>query len=407
MGRTRKQPRGESMIPFEEAFDCVMGHCSAPVKPENILLSESVGRILAEDVCADRDIPPFHRVAMDGYACRQQDLANPLTVMETVAAGQKPEKKIGPDQCAKVMTGCMLPRGADMVFMVEQSREIQPGMVTYTGDVKAPYSTNIARMGEDVQAGETVLAKGTLITPRHIAVLASVGKTHLSVNKRVTVGIISTGSEVVPTHDKPLPHQIRDANGPQLAAMVRQCGCICYEYGIAPDTPGLIADRVSKATQECDVILMTGGVSMGDFDLVPGILKEQGYTIHFDRIAVKPGKPTTFSTAENAVCFGLPGNPVSAFVMFTLMVKPYLYACMGHNPEPGSLCLALAEDWTRGKNSRTEWRPVTLTNDCKARLLPYHGSGHFHALSYAFGIAAIPRGTKHLNQGTLVNVRQI
>ena len=394
------------MIPFEKAFAQVMDRCRPVQEAENVSLSESVGRILIKDIPADRDIPPFDRVAMDGYACRRQDLGNELEVIETVAAGSVPEKTIEKNQCAKVMTGCILPRGADMVFMVEQSSEVKPGFVKFTGNAKTA-AGNFAAKGEDIKKGSTVLKKGTLIKPHHIAVLASVGITQVPVYQKLKVGIISTGSEVVDPGAAPLAHQIRDANSPQLAALVRSAGCKAIEYGIAPDEKEKLRNIIKKASGECRVILMTGGVSMGDFDLVPGILTDLGFEIIFNRVAVKPGKPTTFSVSDSSVCFGLPGNPVSAFVVFELLVKPFLYKMTGHSSIAPTLLLPLSESWSRKKSARTEWRPVILTEKGEVKLIEYHGSGHYHALSEAFGIAAIPQGVTHIEKGTIVNVRQI
>ncbi|MCK5077245.1 MAG: molybdopterin molybdotransferase MoeA, partial [Calditrichia bacterium] len=302
---------------------------------------------MAEDVKSDRELPPFNRVAMDGYACRRADINKDLEILEIVPAGHQPQKIIGENQCAKVMTGCPLPKGAEMVFMVEYSEELAGNKVRFIGNEKQAKAANYALMGEDISAGEMVLPKGTLIAPKHIGVLASVGYAEPKVIVQPKVGIIATGDEIVEPSQTPEPHQIRNSNSYQLFTQIKRAGAIPQYYGIAADTFEAINSSLEKAASECDVILLSGGVSMGDFDLVPDVLKAANFEILFNKVAVKPGKPTTLAVSSRAVCFGMPGNPVSTFVIFEIMVKPFLYQLMGHTFKQQAIKLILAETFSR------------------------------------------------------------
>ena len=188
---------------------------------------------------------------------------------------------------------------------------------------------------------------------------------------------------------------------------VERAGAVPQYYGIAEDTFEAIDDSLKKAASECDVILLSGGVSMGDFDLVPDVMKANNFEILFDKVAVKPGKPTTLAVSSQAVCFGMPGNPVSTFVIFEIMVKPFLYQLMGHRFNPPIIKLPIAETLNRKKAARDSWTPVKINENGEIESLKYHGSGHFHALSYADGIIKFPKGENELKKGTLINVRQI
>lgn len=395
------------MIEFNQAFQTMMESAVQIEKRERVALEHACGRILAEDVLADRAIPPFNRVAMDGYACRRADIAHPLEVIETIAAGHTPQKTVGENQCAKVMTGCMLPHGADMVLMVEYSEELNDGQIRCTGTEKQIAKDNVAPLGEDLQPGDLVLSAGTLIESKHIGILASMGCSEPVVVSTPLVGVISTGDEIIEPWEKPDTVQIRNSNSPQLLSQIQRLKVEYRYYGIVPDSEEALYQTIHRAADECDVVLLTGGVSMGEFDLVPGILQKNRFKILFDRIAVKPGKPTTFAVRGDAVCFGLPGNPVTAFVIFELMVKPFLYKMMGHDYMPPALYLPMEKDFVRKKADREAWSPVVLNDKGEIEFLKYHGSGHFHALARAWGLARIPKGISEFKKGSSVYVRPI
>jgi molybdopterin molybdotransferase len=396
------------MILFEDANKIIQQNANKfSLKTEKVTIFDSLNRVLATDVVCDRDLPPFNRVAMDGYACKKEDLFSKLKIIDFVAAGQMPTKTINKGECAKVMTGCPLPNGADMVFKVELSKELNNNYVIFTGTEKDGKISNYCKAGEDNKKGEVILEKGTLLHSGHCGILSSLGVFQVEVFKQPKVGIIATGDELVEPDETPENHQIRNANSYILYSQCKKINCIPIYYGIAKDKEEEIDSLFKKAISECDVILMTGGVSMGDFDLVPDILQNNNFAILFNKVAVKPGKPTNFSVTDNKVCFGMPGNPVSTFMIFEVMVKPFLYKLMGLKPKISSIKLPLAKDITRKSAKRTQWIPIYINSNGKVVNLPYHGSGHFTSLANATGIISIPKGIKTLTKGQLVDVRQI
>lgn len=392
------------MVNFEEALEIVLRHAYL-LETETIDFTESLGRILAQDVVSDMDMPPFDKSAMDGYACRRCDLGNELEVLEVIAAGQQPQFEIGPNQCSKIMTGAMMPKGADCVIMVEHTRETAKGLIEFTGYKTAD---NICFKGEDVKKGQLVLKNGTLIKPQHIAVLASVGYVSPVVYRKVKIGILSTGDELVEPDSNPDPGKIRNSNAWQLMAQAVAMHVDPHYFGIAPDEERSTFALINDAMETCDVILLTGGISMGDFDFVPGVLREAGFTFHFKSIAVQPGRPTLFGTSGTGkICFGLPGNPVSSFSQFELLVKPLLYKMMGHDYKPDILKLPLAHDFQRKKSERLSFLPVFLLEDGSITPVDYHGSAHINALTAAFGLMSVPIGVAEIKKGEFADVRPI
>jgi len=391
------------MLPFEKALKTVLDSAHW-LGSEHIDIAAALNRILAEDVKSDIDMPPFNKAAMDGYACRREDLANELAIIETIPAGVPPKNVIGPNQCAKIMTGAMVPQGADCVIMVEFTENPSENKVRFTGKET---DDNICAKAEDIKAGDIVLRKGTLIRSQHLATLAAVGCSNPCVAVRPKVAIIATGNELVEPSQSPSLSQLRDSNSFQLAAQAETVGAVTKNYGIARDTRQAIDAAIKTAIVENDVVLISGGVSMGDFDFVPDILKQNGIELMFEKIAIKPGKPTVFGLSESVFCFGMPGHPVSGFVMCELLVKPFLYKLMGHNFTPVEIKVPLGTSVSRKKAGRPYWIPVVITDEGTARPLEYHGSAHFNALCGADGLLCIPKGTAELKEGTVVSVRRI
>ncbi len=388
------------MIPYREALSLVLKHTGSPC-PEAVELAEAAGRVLFDDARSDMDFPPFHRVCMDGYAARREDLAGAMDVVEVVAAGQRCRRTLSPGQCVRIMTGAELPEGADVVFQVELSEELPEGKVRFTG---AKTADNIARRGEDVLAGDRVLSAGTLLLPQHIAVLAAVGRIRPRVAARPRVGILATGDELVEPGEIPNRGQIRNSNSAQLVAQVRRAGGTAHDLGIVRDRVFELERAIAAGLRHHDVLLMTGGVSMGDFDYVPACLEAQGVQILFDSVAIKPGKPTTFGASGSKAVFGLPGNPVSSFVGFELLVRPFLEAKAGGGRRVRWVTARLGSPLVREHDGRDEWIPVRLEEDGMARVLPFHGSGHFAALVEADGLVMIPAGRKALETGVQAGV---
>jgi molybdopterin molybdotransferase len=258
------------MIKLNEALQIVL-ESAKPLGTERVELSDALGRILAEDVEADMDMPPFDKATVDGYACRRVDLSNRLAVVETIPAGAVPVKTVGPNQCAKIMTGAAVPQGADCVIMIERTEAIGENAIRFTGESTPD---NIFRRAQDIKAGQVVLPKGGRIGSQHVAVLASVGCVRPLVAKRPRVGVIASGDELVAPAARPGPARIRNSNGPQLTAQLAALGLNARDYGIVKDVASEIDAVLKRALAENDVVIVSAGVSVGDFDLVPAVLRQ-------------------------------------------------------------------------------------------------------------------------------------
>lgn len=393
------------MISFSEAIEKVMGSAQLlGTERISIFDNAALNRVLREDVATDIDMPPFNKSAMDGYACRRTDLGGEMTVIETLAAGVQPTKAIDPGQCAKIMTGAVVPEGADCVIMVEYTEQTGHETIRFTGQST---KNNICLKAEDVKKGDIVLDAGELIRAQHIAVLASAGCVEPLVSVQPRVGIIATGSEIVEPSTKPAPGQIRNSNALQLSAQAASAGVIVQNYGIAPDTKRELAAAVKKAIDQCDVAVLSGGVSVGDYDYVREILRANGVKLLFEKIAVKPGRPMVFGVSDEAFCFGLPGNPVSTFLMFELFVRPFLLKMMGHDFKPSVSQRRLTKTIVRKNTERDSWLPVRYDGQDSIAQIDYHGSAHINALCKADGLICVPSGLAKVEKGTIVAVRQI
>jgi molybdopterin molybdotransferase len=391
------------MISFDEALEVVLAS-GYLVATERVDLNGSLNRILAEDVISDIDMPPFNKSAVDGYACRRADLSNELKVMEIIPAGKVPEIVIAANQCAKIMTGAPLPEGADCIVMVEDVEETQKGFIRYK---QSTVKENICHTGEDMRRGDLILSRGTLIQPQHIAVLATAGCVSPQVYKKVQVAVISTGDEIIEPNEKPQYSQIRNSNAYQLVAQITRFGGIPDYVGIAMDTKESTHKKITRALDGNDVLILTGGVSMGDYDHVPAVFEELDIEVRFKSIAMQPGRPTLFGTRQRQFIFGLPGNPVSCFLQFELLVKPLLYKISGHHYTPPVIRLPMGRPYKRKKSSRLSWIPVRIHENGEVHPLKYHGSAHINSLVQADGFIPVPIGQTELLKGDLVNVRQI
>jgi len=390
------------MISFEEAYRIVMNHVTV-LPSERVNMMDSLGRILADDIISDVDMPPFNKSAVDGFACRMADKNHDLEVIETIPAGKTPEFMVSEGKCSRIMTGAMLPEGSDCVIMVEDTQILDNGMMR---PAKKQESLNICYQGEDIKAGDKVLSTGTLIKPQHIAVLAAAGAVNPKVSKQIHVGILSTGDELMEPEHIPSASKIRNTNAYQLMAQVTAAGAIPQYGGIAADTEISLSAMLSDSLDRNDVVLLTGGVSMGEFDYVPAAMENLDIEILFKSVAVQPGRPTVFGKWGNQFIFGLPGNPVSSFVLFEVLVKPFLLKMMGSREEPVVLHLPLGTDFTRKKSTRKSLIPVRIENGL---VIPvdYHGSAHINAYTQANGILTIEIGKTRLGKGEIADVRSI
>ena len=266
------------MISFEEARQIVLGSSFA-LKAGKVELQDALGKVYYAVIVSDIDMPVFQKSAMDGYACNNPHPGMVLDVIETIAAGSFPQKKPGPGQCSKIMTGAPIPENTEMVIQIEYCKTIKPNQIEIA---QLPSSPNISYQAEDVKYGEVVLTKGTLLQAHHISILAAVGCSPVPVSQMPLVGILVTGNELVEPNQKPSLSQIRNSNAWQLMAQISKLGIRPNYYGIAKDDHHATNELIKKALNENDILLITGGVSQGDFDMVPGALQKNGVKILFD-----------------------------------------------------------------------------------------------------------------------------
>jgi molybdenum cofactor synthesis domain-containing protein len=328
------------MISVDRALEIVLENAPG-LAPEEVPLAEALHRVLAEDVATDLDFPPFDRSAMDGFALRSADAGFApvaLSVVGEVRAGQWPSRAVETGQAVSIMTGAPLPPGADSVQQVEKTRRLNEGWVEVLAAVEP--GLNVSPRGSEIRAGDRVLGARERLDPAAVGVLAAVGKAKVKVGSRPTVFVLVTGDELVEPAQKPEGAQIRNANGPAVLAQVREAGGSGFSLGVVADDARRIARKVEEGLAG-DVLVLSGGVSEGTYDLVEGALKEQGVEILFDKVAIKPGAPLVFGRLRRegalarpgrrstTLIFGLPGNPVSAQVTFDLFVRAALLRMQG------------------------------------------------------------------------------
>ncbi len=389
------------MISLEEAIQIIRrnGHL---LNSERVALSKAPNRVLHEDVVSDIDMPPFDKSAVDGYACRISDIRNPMKVVETIAAGVQPQLSVRQNECTKIMTGAMVPKGADCVLLREQVDGDGTDTITFKRETT---EKNICYKGEDVVKGQKLVPSGTRITPGNIASLALAGFSEPTVTLMPTVGIVATGDEIVEPSEKPDQSRIRNSNAYQLIAHAEEFGSLTKYYGIVGDSRTLIRSVIERGRDENDVLLLTGGVSAGDLDLVPDVLEECGFKVLFRGVGIQPGRPTLFAVSKQKYVFGIPGSPVASFIVFELLVKELLATLMGLTTFARTTRNELAGCIRRQKTNRIGLRPVSIKADGKAHPVEYHGTAHISAYANADGFVVIPIGTSELHEGEIVEVR--
>ena len=382
------------MIEPQEALRIVLEK-SPRLEAVEVPLPEADGAVLDESVASDSDLPPFDKSAMDGYAVRSADLARlpaDLAVVESLPAGTAPTRPIQGGTCAKIMTGAPVPAGADRVVKAEDTEALPDGRVRI---LRTDPGRNICLRGEDVRKGETVLEVGRVLRPPEIGLLASVGRERVRIVRRPTVAVLATGDELVSVSTVPGPGQIRDANSWSLLACCRRAGVGAESLGVARDTEADLGDRIARGLKR-DVLLVSGGVSVGEWDLVPKVLRDLGVTIHFATVRMKPGKPTLFATLGRGLVFGLPGNPVSTIVGFHLFVLPALRRMMGWvDPAPPTVTATLAAP-VKVRGGRTSFVPAVLRREGEtwvAKAVETRGSADLVGFSRADALVVLEPGT--------------
>lgn len=373
-------------------------------KTEEIALNEALNRVLRENIYADADMPPFHKSAMDGYACRLDDIENDLKILEVIQAGTIATKKVGKNQCSKIMTGAPVPAGCDCVFKIEDSVVLNETHVRCTNPGT---QKNICFQGEDYKLGELLIKKGTIVNVSHMAVMAGVGKTKVNVSARPKISLIATGSELVEPDEKPQNGKIRNSNASQVISQLRNMNLGVNYIGLAKDDFDSLSQLFSQTMKESDIVFFTGGASVGDFDFIPEILNRQGFRVFWKNTGIKPGNPMTFSQKENKYCFGLSGNPVSSLVQFEMIAKPVIYILLGAEYQPLRIKAQTTFELQQKKTDRLILKPVVINRDGLIEEVPFNGSAHINALVYANALMEIQPEQTEIRKGELVNVRPL
>ena len=378
---------------------------------EKVSLNDALGRILAEDIIARRDNPPMDNSAMDGYAVIAADIqsATPdhpvkLEVVDSVPAGAVAQVTLKNHQAIRIMTGAPIPQGADAVLMQEDTDKNGSGILAKD---KADIGENIRLAGEDVKTGDLVIQKGAAITPAQIGMMAVVGRSSIQVSQRPTVAILSTGDEIMELDENPEGPCIYNSNGYMLAAQIRSAGGIPCYLGIAKDDEKDLMEKMDWALK-CDIVVSSGGVSVGDYDLVKATLKKMGNEMAFWKVAMKPGKPLAFGTIGEVPILGLPGNPVSSFVSFEQFARPAIKKMMGARDVLPRTIQAKLTRTVRKKTGRLHFMSAIVSwgqGEHTVTPAEEQGSGVLKSTVHANGLLVFPLAKDELKSGEQVTVQ--
>ena len=400
------------MISLEAALSQILAAIQ-PLGLEKVNFLDALGRVIGEDIMASRPIPTKDNAAMDGYALRSEDIrgASPetpviLDVIEDIPAGKIPQKRVGKGQSARIMTGAPIPVGADAVMRMEDTEKIGKKVRIF---VEATAGQDLRFAGEDVRRGETVISRGNIIRPAEIGMLAALGRSFISVYQKPLVAVLATGDELVDVDENPTPWQIISSNSYALTAQILDCGAIPLQIGIAKDTREDLTAKLKSALR-ADLIISSGGVSVGDYDLVKEIMKEVGNRMQFWQVAMRPGKPLAFGATNGVPLFGLPGNPVSSMVSFEQFVRPSILKMMGHrNLFRRSIRALLTESIEKKKGTRHFVRAHVTIEDGRYRAVSTgeQGSGILKSMVQANGLIVLPEDTASVKAGATVTVQLI
>jgi molybdopterin molybdotransferase len=398
------------MITVEEALEKILSHIQ-PLGSEKVSILEALGRVIAEDIYADRDIPPLDNSGMDGYAVRSEDIRNAdqnhpvrLEVIEDLPAGFISTKTVGKKQAIRIMTGAPIPRGADTIVPVEETKK-EDGFVSIFKTFAS--GERIRKAGEDVKKGERVIFIGDLIRPAEVGMLASVGRSFVSVYQRPLVAILCTGEELVDVDGDLAEGKIVSSNSYTLAAQVKDCGAISVQLGIAKDRKEEIKEKLLQGLRT-DVLISSAGVSVGDYDFVREVLNDLGMEMVFWKVAMKPGMPLAFGTIEGKPVFGLPGNPVSSMVSFEQFVRPSLLKMMGHRQIFRPIIEAILKEEIHKEPGRRHFVRASVSferDHYVVTITGAQGSGILRSMVKANGLVVIPEDREIVRAGEKVRVQ--
>jgi molybdenum cofactor synthesis domain-containing protein len=397
------------MLSVSEAISIVKEQTRS-LPPEEVEIVSALGRVLAEDVIADTDLPPFDRSQMDGYALRAADCENVparLRVVGEAAAGRGWHETLQPGEAVRIMTGAPVPAGADSVQQVEVTAELDEGRAVEISKATEPGQFIIKR-GSEIKRGQTVLLSGEEINAARMAVLASFGYAKVRVGARPRVAVLVTGTELVPVTERPGRDEIRDSNTFSLGAYAAIAGARVERLELASDDLELLKREISGAAERVDALILSGGVSMGVYDFTKAALRSLGADFFFERVSLRPGKPTVFARLGRALVFGLPGNPVSVSVTFNLFARTAIRAMQGALQVEMSEERAVLSRSVRGAVERESFLPAELRTDETGRLLAeplkWGGSSDFVAFARATALINVPEGVRTLDAGETVRV---
>ena len=387
------------VTPLEDAQSFVIGSC-APLDPVEVAFVDAEGLVLAADVVAAEQVPPFDNTAVDGYAVHAADTARAgddpieLPVVDEVAAGAASDHVLRPGEAIRIMTGAPVPAGADAIVMVEDTERVGDDRVRIAASVEP--GAAVRRAGDDVQPGDLLFEAGTVVTPAIVGVLASVNARTVTAHPRARVAVLSTGDELVEDGRALAPGEIRESNRKMLAGLLRDTGCEVVDVGTVRDDETALEHVLRSAAADCDAIVSSGGVSMGDYDVVKAVLGRIA-DMTWMQIAIKPAKPFAFGTIEGTPIFGLPGNPVSSIVSFEMLARPALRRMMGHRKLARQSHVAITDDdLVRRPDGKVHLMRVSATFEddgrCHVRSARAQGSHQLAATAMSNAIAIVPDG---------------
>jgi molybdopterin molybdotransferase len=399
------------VIPVERALEITLALAAEKSGPdrmpvESVPLESSLGRILREDIASDCDYPRFDKAIRDGFAVRFEDVAEAPRVLDVIGesrAGRRSEVTLTPGTCCEIMTGAALPEGATAVVMVEHTETVQPSRVKVLRVVRE--GEGLLRRAAELHEGERVLSSGKRLSLSDLGTLASFGKSEVRVSKRPRVAILATGDELVEVRQNPLPDQIRNSNSYTLYAQAIDAGAEPRMLGIGRDSLEDLREKIRQGL-ESDILLVSGGVSMGKYDFVEEVFSEYGVRVLFDSVAMKPGKPTVLGHRGETIVFGLPGNPVSTIVAFRVFVTPVIRSLLRVTASDMGTLRARLEAPAKCDSARTAIVPALARFDGESyqiKTAPWKGSSDLAGLSRANAMVVIPNGERRLEIGEWVD----